>query len=653
MAAGTTESLIATQGDLRIEAALVETAAADAEGGRSGVLWWVAVALVLVPFVVSALVLIFGVGGRYLPAADQALITMHTRDVGSGHSPLVGLYSRGDWSHPGPMEFYVLAPFYRLAGGRAIGVYLGALAINAAAVVGLAVVARRRGGLPLVLLTLLGTTLMLRTLGADFARDPWNCFITTVPYALLVLLAWSMWCGEVWALPWAAAVGTFLAQTHVGFALLAPPLVLWGVVGLALAARRHSRETAADPAASDAPAPAPDPDPPPPVEASAVAVDQTGAGGVVAAPVTWRRLGRAGALSLAVLAVLWLPPIIDVIRHAPSNFRVIIEWFGSDDAGGGHTLAQGWRVMSAQFWLKPEWLTDKQSFNPVTGESVYMLSAPVPLLLALVAGAGVVVWQWGRTGRAFVATVVLTFLVGIVAVARTVGAAFDYRLRWTFVAGLLGLLLVAWAGWGLATRRWPRAERVLVPVALGGLAVVCAVNTATAATAGTPQPADSAAMNRIVPDVLAALPETDGQVVVDDGLQTGAWYARSLVLELERKGVRVAIPADRTAVYGKQRQVDPPQATVRVVITADEGVDKIGALPGLRRVAEWEAVPDATRRRLEADRERLHEAAGLYPTRAQLLREHQIEDALRGGTGSHAYRLAVFIDDKFPLPEDG
>lgn len=651
MAAGTTESLLATQGDLLVEAAPAETAAPAAEGGRSGVLWWVAVGLVLVPFVVSALVLIFGVGGRYLPAADQALITMHTREVGSGHSPLVGLYSRAEWSHPGPMEFYALAPFYRLAGERAIGVYLGALTINAAAVVGLAVVARRRGGLPLVLLTLLGTTLMLRTLGADFARDPWNCFITTLPYALLVLLAWSMWCGEVWALPWAAAVGTFLAQTHVGFVLLAPPLVLWGLVGLALAARRHSRETAADPAASDAPAP--EPDPPRPVEPATAVVDQTGAGGVVAAPVTWRRLGRAGALSLAVLAVLWLPPIIDVIRHAPSNFRVIIEWFGSDDAGGGHTLAQGWRVMSAQFWLKPEWLTDKQSFNPVTGESIYMLSAPAPLLLALVAGAGAVVWRWGRSGRAYVGTVVLTFLVGIVAVARTVGAAFDYRLRWTFVAGLLGLLLVAWAGWGLATRRWARAERVLVPVALGALAVVCAVNTVTAASAGTPQPADSAAMNLIMPDVLAALPETDGQVVVDDGLQTGAWYARTLVLELERHGVRVAVPADRTAVYGKQRQVDPPQATVRLVIAADEAVDKIAALPGLRRVAGWEAVPDATRRRLEAERDRLREAAGIYPTRAQLVREHQIEDELRAGEGSHAYRLVVFIDDKFPPPADG
>ena len=633
MSSGITESLPTTQGDPVAEVTPGGVAHQNADSGDGSRLWWVAVALVLAPFVVSALTLVLGVGGRYLPVADQALITMHTRDVGSAHSPLVGLYSRGDWSHPGPMEFYLLAPFYRLAGGRAIGVYLGALAINAAAVVGLAVVARRRGGLPLALLTLLGTMLMLRTLGADFARDPWNCFVTTVPYALLVLLAWSMWCGEVWALPWAAAVGTFLAQTHVGFVLLAPPLVLWGVVGLVLAARRPAPRAAPAPAGAG-PGAAPPPDRPTPAPAGE-------------APVTWRRLRPAGLVTVAVLGVLWLPPIVDVIRHAPSNMRRIIEWFGGD-GGDGHTLAQGWRVMSAQFWLVPEWLTDKRSFNPISGESKYMLSAPLPLLLALVAAAGAVVWRWGRAGRAYVGTLVVTFLLGIVAVARTVGAAFDYRLRWTFVAGLFGLLLVAWAGWGLAARRWRRAERVLVPAALGGLAVVCAVNVVTAAGAGTPQAADSAAMNRIMPDVVAGLPETDGQVVVDDGLQTGAWYARSLVLELERHGVRVAVPDQRTAVYGKQRQVDPPQATVRLVITADAGVDKVAALPGMRRIAYWEAVPDATRRRLEAERDRVHDAIAIYPSARQLRREQQIEDELRAGESSNGYRLAVFLDERFP-----
>src|SRR4029450_8762724 len=132
-----------------------------------------------------------------------ALIEMHTRDVGHD-TPLVGLYSRGEWRPPGPLLFCVLAPFYRLAGGRAFGLSIGALAINGASVAGLAFLARRRGGTSLMLLTLLGSTLLLRTLGADFASDPWNCFITTLPFALLIFLAWSMWWREVCAVPVAA-----------------------------------------------------------------------------------------------------------------------------------------------------------------------------------------------------------------------------------------------------------------------------------------------------------------------------------------------------------------------------------------------------------------------------------------------------------------
>ena len=66
-----------------------------------------------------------------MPASDHALTELQVRDVGH-HPVLVGLYSRGDWSHPGPALFYLLAPFYRLVGGASIGMNLGALAITAA-----------------------------------------------------------------------------------------------------------------------------------------------------------------------------------------------------------------------------------------------------------------------------------------------------------------------------------------------------------------------------------------------------------------------------------------------------------------------------------------------------------------------------------------
>jgi hypothetical protein len=87
----------------------------------------VAVALALAPFAVSAVAVLVTVGGHWLPVADHALTEMQVRDVGR-HEVLVGLYSRESWNHPGPILFYVLAPFYWLTGGLGVGMSLGALA---------------------------------------------------------------------------------------------------------------------------------------------------------------------------------------------------------------------------------------------------------------------------------------------------------------------------------------------------------------------------------------------------------------------------------------------------------------------------------------------------------------------------------------------
>ena len=178
-----------------------------------------ALGLTLVPFVVGVLALFFAVGNQYHPWSDHALIELQTRSVGHDEV-LVGLYSRGTWNHPGPALFYVLAPFYWLTGGMSVSISIGALVINGASVAGMALVARRLGGTPLMLVTLLANALLMRALSGEFLQDPWNCFVTTLPFGLLVFLSWAMWRGEFWALPVGAGVFTFLAQTHVGFVAL-------------------------------------------------------------------------------------------------------------------------------------------------------------------------------------------------------------------------------------------------------------------------------------------------------------------------------------------------------------------------------------------------------------------------------------------------
>src|SRR5436190_1426307 len=203
----------------------------------------VALGLVLLPFVVSAIQLVFGVGSSYHAVSDNALNELQTRDVGH-YGVRIGPFARDGWNHLGPAMYYLLALPYRLSGSNSIGLNLGALLINAASIVAIALIAKRHGGTAFMLLTLVGFGVVDRALGADFLRDAWNPFLTVLPFALLVFLTWAMACGDAWALPAGVAVASFCAQTHIEYVTLAVPLVLIGAAWLAWQAyhRRFERE---------------------------------------------------------------------------------------------------------------------------------------------------------------------------------------------------------------------------------------------------------------------------------------------------------------------------------------------------------------------------------------------------------------------------
>ncbi|MDQ6946968.1 MAG: hypothetical protein M3256_12055, partial [Actinomycetota bacterium] len=172
---------------------------------------WLAVAvitLVVLPLGAAVADQVFAVGGSYNPVDDDAAIELHTRDVGRYQVEL-GQYSRDDWSHPGPALFYLLALPYRLTGSSSIGNIVGALVINGLSVVGILVLAHRRGGGPLLCISAVGCALLIRGFGPLFLADPWNPLVPVLPFGFFLFLVWEMTCGGVRALPAAAAVGTF------------------------------------------------------------------------------------------------------------------------------------------------------------------------------------------------------------------------------------------------------------------------------------------------------------------------------------------------------------------------------------------------------------------------------------------------------------
>jgi hypothetical protein len=496
-------------------------------------------ALAALPFAIGAVSLVVTVGGNYFPAADHALTEMQIRDIGR-HEVLIGLYSRENWNHPGPMLFYLLAPFYWLTGGASIGMHVGALAINAASVVGMALVARRRGGTPLMLCTLLGSVLLMRTLSAEFVADPWNLYVTVLPFAFMIFLAWTLACGDAWALPVATVVASYLAQSHVGFVVLALPLLVGGAGWLLLSERGRLRQ-----------------------------------------------LQLPLLLSGALGGLLWVPTLVDVIVNRPSNLTRVYRYFRHSD-DDPHSLVEGWRVITGQFGGAPEWLIRKQPFSWPAGESPFLYSSPLPWVLVPLVVAAVLLWRWGRSeDRKLVVVLGASLVLGVVAVARTLGPAFDYRLRWTWAPPMVAFVVIAWTTWRAAARRWPEQEPRFVAVAVGGLVAVTSVNVFTAATTGTPMEPDSEVLEELMPQILEGVEPGEGQVVVNDPYNQAAWFSRGMVLQLERRGIDARVGPTRAIMHGEHRVYDEEPVQAHLLVVMNEAIEAIEAQPDMQALARW------------------------------------------------------------------
>jgi hypothetical protein len=539
----------------------------SASRGRGRRACWLT-GVVLLPLLVAAVVLLVR-RPDYRPISDYALTELQVRDIGR-HEVLTGLYSRSDWRHPGPMFFYLLAPLYRLSGEASLSMFFTALAVNAAAVAGIAFLAWRRGGASMLLCALLGCALLMRTLGAEFLLDPWNNYVVTLPFGLLLFATWGAIRGDRWALPITVVSASFLAQTHVGFVLLAVPLAAVAAVGFVGPSLRRG----VDPARRRA----------------------------VLVTLAW---------SAAAGVVLWLPVLVDVLVNDPSNLQRIAHYFRTTDEPA-QTLRTGWRIVTGQFAWPPEWLTEKRTDVVGYGESPFKHESVLPWMLVPVVLA--TAYQWWRRrddhagARSLGAVLGLAIGLGVVGVARTLGPALDYRLRWTWMLGLTGFVLVVFTLWQVAVRRWPHSDRALTVTAATLVVLVSVANVVSAARADAPWHGDSEVMADLAPRVLDELDPAGGQVLLADRLSDAAWYTRGLVLQLERAGVDARVPSGKVPLFGESRALrrdEPVQA--RLVVVAGRDVSNALRDPDLRLVARWRPDPDSShaagvRRRARLDR---------------------------------------------------
>ncbi len=557
--------------------------------------------LVSVPLVVA--VVAFN-RPQWHPIADLAQTELRVRDVGTRHSPLVGLAGRiGPWydpgSHPGPLSFWALAPVYRLLGGTAFGLTASAAFLHSLAYGLVLWLAHRRGGLKVMLAIGAAVVVLVQAYGTVVFLEPWNPYLPVTWWLVLVLAAWGVLDDDPPMLVVAVAAGSFCAQTHL------PYLGLVGGIGGVLAL------------------------------ASGWWIVRGGADGR-------RRRIKYLVIALLVGLVLWTPPLIDQIDGVGNLGRVRDSLQHPDGEPVG--IRQGTKEIVQRYGLD-QWFGALDASAPPR-PSDWNPSG----LLVLVAWAAAAAWTLVR--RKVLPAVLLRLHVvlglglalGLFAASRIHGELWYYLYLW--VSGLAALTVVA-VGWTVVASvrsRVPGPALVAVPAAVAILASVAFLTTAPSAEPSRPDL--SADLGVLADETTAALDSgdvrgggRDGRYLVrwEDPVTIGA-QGIGLVDELERAGFDAGVEVGHRVGGTRHRAMTPDEATAVLVLAVGPAIEPWDERP------DAEATPIAhVDPRTEAG---LEEAAAL---------EVEIDEGLRaaGHRLADRWRGEVFtssIDPTVPQP---
>jgi hypothetical protein len=501
---------------------------------------------------------------RWYPQMDLALTEMLVRRVGTGDPPLVGLigriYAFGQrGSHPGPISFWLIWPVYRLFGATSWALQVGAASLNVLAIGTAIWIGGRRGGRVAALGIAAVVTILALTYGTDTLTQPWNPYLPLLWWVVFLLAAWSVLCDDVALLPVAVFAGSLCLQTHVPYLGLVLGISAVVVAVLAVGLRRGRAE-----------------------------------------PGSARRLARWVVLSLALLAVLWLPPLVEQATSHPGNAAVIVDAFANPDsepAGLGRATVETWLS-----YLDVPALVGHGTVNPVLArrESV------VPGLVLLAVWGGAAAWSWrARLGRQVLMlhlVVGVALALGLMSISRIVGGLLSWVVLWAWGTTALVLVALAWTAAVTAERFLPPSRRDRARA--GGGAVLAAV-LVTAAVAfvfqgahtGVDSMAESRTLSHVVPDTVAGLESGElpgtghrGHYVLRwnrGALADGPPYG--LLLELERQGFDVGTLERRGPNEVPYTWRVPDDTTVYIdYVTGHDGVLRWQGTPGAVEVAFYD-----------------------------------------------------------------
>ncbi len=373
------------------------TAGQPPRSWRSPSVWPVSAVVTSLAVVVGLVKLVTTFGQPYYHYGDQAVLASRVGDAMRFHIEL-GPYSRFGWSHPGPALFYLQAPVYSASNTNPRSLFLGSLLINGLCIVAAVLVVRRFAGEWSARWTVGVVGVMLLALGANAIETFWNPYLEASAVLLVMVLTAAAISGSGLSVIGVAVVGSYVVQTDVGTIPIVGAMAVCAVIGylVRLVLRPRGRHRRVDsPARRWAPA-------------------------------------LLSVLGVAVVAVAWLPPLVQQLRGHPGNLSALYDFFTNPTTaakyGPTHSLKAAWAVVANATTAVP-W------GNVSATASMTTAAAGRQQVLVVWAGLAVVgmVWAgWRRHWFAFGLS--LTTLVGlavsVIAVERIVGSIGNYLAFW-------------------------------------------------------------------------------------------------------------------------------------------------------------------------------------------------------------------------------
>ena len=535
----------------------------------TGVVVAVVTAVIALPIVVAAIAVRTP---RWYPLVDLAQIEMRVRDVGSADPPLVGPIGRffgydTQGFHPGPLSFWLLAPVYRLLGASSWALQVSAATLNVAALAATVWAGHRRWGLRGALLVGAGLAVLMRAYGTVTLVYPWNPYMCVLFWALFLVCAWGVLCGDLPLLPVAVVAGTLCTQTHIAYVTLVGGVGLLVAGSLVLAHRRARGDRAAR-----------------------------------------RRLVQWTVAAAALGTLLWAPVVAEQISADPGNVSIVVDSFRhpTDEPVG---VTDAWRLLTQHLDVVALLAGDR-------GDAAASSAVGVALLVAWAVAALVAVRRGDRTLVRLHAVVAAALVLGFLSISRILGVPWFYLTLWALGTATLALVAtvatVAPAVATAVTARWGGGRPdAFARVPYAALAVALLVPTSLLAldAPGT-EDVDADVSDRlaqVVEPTVDAIEEgtvaggAEGTYLVtwDDQTNLGG-QGFGLMLELERRGYRVRAREEQRLGVRDHRVADPAECDAEIhLASGDAAIERARDRPGAREIARHDERTPAQLARYE------------------------------------------------------